>query len=437
VGCGGFGKTTMARLLVNGEEIREQFSDGIVWVTVGENVAEPELAEKITNVVALLSGERPGLTDPSAAGAELGRVLRDQRVLLVIDDVWSSAQVEPFLLGEGSGAVRLFTTRVRGVLPRGVEPVRVDEMDRHEATQLLTAGVDGAPGGVVEELLAVTGRWPVLLALVNGAIRDEVRAGRGVEEATREVVHELRTRGPSVLDVTEAEERHKAVSRTVGISLSRLSAQRRERYLELAVFGANVAIPVSVLARYWEATGGWSKFDTRRCCQRLAELALVSDYRDEQLVLHDIIRAYLREQTHHRWAQLNRVLIDAHRGLVADEGETSAWWQLPVEQTYLWARLPTHLRCAGLDQELRACLQHPEWLVGKLEHLGPAELEADLALSDDPVPQALRTAVRQNAHMLTPLQPPGSLAATLATRLSADGLLDTIAEQLEDYSKPP
>jgi hypothetical protein len=69
-------------------------------------------------------------------------------VLLVIGDVWTSAQVEPFLVG-GPMAVRLFTTRMRGVLPRSVERVRVDEMDRGEAAQLVTAGVGGASGGGV------------------------------------------------------------------------------------------------------------------------------------------------------------------------------------------------------------------------------------------------------------------------------------------------
>ena len=281
-------------------------------------------------------------------------------------------------------------------------------------------------------LLAVTGRWPVLLALVNGAVRADQNAGRQAEDSMREILHELRATGPTALDVTDAEERHTAVARTIGVSLSRLTAEQRDRYLELAVFGEDVAIPGPVLARYWKATGGWSAFQTRRFCQRLAELALVSDYRQDpdQVVLHDVIRAYLREQTHHRRGELDRALIDAHRGLVQDEGGTSAWWQLPAEQTYLWAWLPTHLRDAGLEQELRACLHHPGWLVGKLEHVGPAGLEADLALSDDPLSRALGTAVRQNAHVLGPLQPPGSLAATLATRLPGDGPTKALAEQL-------
>ena len=430
-GAGGFGKTTMARLVVHREEIRERFPDGVVWVGLGEDVAGPELAEKVANAVGLLGGDRPVVTDPVAAGVELGHALGDRRVLLVVDDVWSATQVEPFVIG-GSGAVRLFTTRIRGLLPGSAQLVRVDEMGRGEAEQLLGAGVGGVSGAVVAGLLAVTGRWPVLLALVNGAVRADHHAGRCAEESMGEILRELRAVGPTVLDVTDADERHTAVARTIGVSLSRLTAEQRERYLELAVFGEDVPIPGPVVARYWKATGGWSAFATRRYCQRLAELALVSDYRQdpERVVLHDVIRRYLREQTCHRRGELNRAVLDAHRGLVPDDGQMSAWWQLPAEQTYLWEWLPTHLRDAGLDQELRACLHHPGWLVGKLEQVGPAGLEADLALSDDPVSRALGNAVRQNARVLRPLTPPGSLAATLATRLPGEGPTRVIAEEL-------
>ncbi len=117
-GAGGFGKTTLARVVAHRPEVREEFPDGAVWVTVGENVVGPELAEKITNVVSLLTGVRPPSTDPMVAGAELGRVLGDRRMLVVVDDVWTKVQVEPFLIG-GGRAVRLVTTRVRGGGCRG------------------------------------------------------------------------------------------------------------------------------------------------------------------------------------------------------------------------------------------------------------------------------------------------------------------------------
>jgi hypothetical protein len=33
---------------------------------------------------------------------------------------------------------------------------------------------------------------------------------------------------------------------------------------------------------------------------------------------------------------------------------------------------------AGLIDELEATIKHPGWLVGKLDHIGPAGLETDL-----------------------------------------------------------
>jgi hypothetical protein len=106
----------------------------------------------------------------------------------------------------------------------------------------------------VEGLLAVTGRWPVLLGLVNAAVRADLAAGREADESMREILHELRTRGPTALDVTDAAERHTAVARTIEVSLTRLTAEQRTRYLELAVFGQDVPIPVPVpvpvLAQY-------------------------------------------------------------------------------------------------------------------------------------------------------------------------------------------
>ena len=305
-------------------------------------------------------------------------------------------------------------------------------MGRGEAEKLLAAGVGEVSGAVVAELVAATGHWPMLLALVNGAVRADLNTGRRVEDSMREILHQLRTTGPTALDVTDAEERHTAVARTIEVSLARLTPRQRERYLELAVFGEDVAIPGAVLAQYWSTTSDWSTFHTRRFCQRLAELALISDYRSnpEQVVMHGVICGYLREQTPHSGGELDRALINAHRGLVPVEGGISGWWQLPPEQCYLWAWLPTHLQSAGLDQELQACLHHPGWLIGKLEYIGPAGLEADLALSDDPLSRALGIAVRQNAHVLGPLYPLGSLAATLATRLPRNGPTTAIAEQM-------
>ena len=102
-----------------------------------------------------------------ARGPRLGALLdAGPRRLLVLDDVWEAGQLAPFADG-GRRCARLVTTRVPGLLAgRGV-PVLVDQMSAQQARELLTSGLPLLDPALVEGLLAVTGRWPLLLRLVS------------------------------------------------------------------------------------------------------------------------------------------------------------------------------------------------------------------------------------------------------------------------------
>ena len=128
VGAGGFGKTTLARMVAHDPRVRAQFGDGVVWVTVGEDAGALDLAAKLVSAARLFDPAAAEVTDPLAAGAVLGRALAGRRVLLVVDDVWSTAQVEPFLTrGDNRDgpprAFRIATIRV-------VRPLAVDSGTR-------------------------------------------------------------------------------------------------------------------------------------------------------------------------------------------------------------------------------------------------------------------------------------------------------------------
>jgi WD40 repeat protein len=437
-GAGGFGKTTLARMLVHDPATLAEYPDGIVWVTVGQELTGVDLAERINDVCATVTGRKPLHTDPLLAGADLGAGLGGRRMLLVVDDVWSKGQMEPFLAG-GPNTVRLVTTRQRSVLPAGAARVDVDAMDADEATQLLTAGMDPVPRPLVDELLAATGKWPVLLGLVNGAARVDVAHGARPDHVLADVRDQLRADGITVLDIADPDHRHLAVSATLEVSLARLTPDEQDRYTELAIFGGDVDIPLSVLARYWRHTNGWTGGQTRTLCRHLADVSLLATYRLDQpprVRLHDVVRAYLRHLAADRLPALHAALLDAHRDLAttdspALDGPATAWCRLPAGEVYLWEHVPTHLHAAGLHEELNATVAGPGWLVGKLEHVGPAGLESDLTLSANSTCQALATAVRQSAHLLGSLDPPGSLTTTLASRLPAGGPAAAVATALE------
>jgi hypothetical protein len=107
-------------------------------------------------------------------------------MLLVVDDIWSRAQLEPFLSG-GPNTVRLVTTRQHQVLPDTSAHVDVDAMATAEARSLLLSGLDGVGEDVVVGLLKATGRWPVLLALVNGAARSDAARGADSGQALGDI----------------------------------------------------------------------------------------------------------------------------------------------------------------------------------------------------------------------------------------------------------
>jgi hypothetical protein len=139
-GAGGFGKTTLAAALCHDDDIIQNFDDGILWVTLGQN---PNVLGGLVTVYAALTGAPPGFAGEEDATFQLGQKLEDRTCLLIVDDVWDDRHLRPFLRG-GRGCARLFTTR-NAEIASNARPVNVDEMREAESLALLTAGVPGAP----------------------------------------------------------------------------------------------------------------------------------------------------------------------------------------------------------------------------------------------------------------------------------------------------
>jgi WD40 repeat protein len=421
VGAGGFGKTILARILVNREDVRGHFSQGIAWVDVGKDVYGPELAGVVNGLVERLTGFRPATSDPFTAGYALSEALQGRRILLVVDDVWTPAQVEPFLQG-GPGTVRLITTRNSSVLPEGTErSVTVNAMTESEGTSLLRRGLPDAPSAMVQALAKATGGWPLLQALVNGQVRKRIVRGETETSALDWAARTLKRAGPAGLDINNPADRTKAVSATLQASLDLLDPQEIDRYIELAIFPQNVQVPLPVLTRYWHAAGGWDRERVDAFCDLLADSSLLADYRLDppvpRITIHDVIREWLIHRARDRVGGWHKTLLDAHRELARNaEGEVQ-WWRLPRRQEYLWSWVPMHLYEAGLTDELRFLLQEPMWVLGKLRANGVDGLENDLVMDRQPSTVTLARVVRQNAHLLGDLEPRGSLEVTLASRL--------------------
>ena len=77
-GAGGFGKTTLARMMVHNPAVQQAFPDGIAWVTIGEDAHGADLAAKVNDVTETVSRSKPSLSDPALAGSALGAALGDR-----------------------------------------------------------------------------------------------------------------------------------------------------------------------------------------------------------------------------------------------------------------------------------------------------------------------------------------------------------------------
>jgi WD40 repeat protein len=429
-GAGGAGKTTLAGMVARHPVVRARFGGGLLWVTVGEHATGAELAALVGGLCAALSAEAPATSDPVLAGTRLGELLDAREpVLLVVDDVWRADQLTPFLLG-GASCRRLVCTRNVGVVPRGDPSVVVGDMTAGEARATLAAGLDPLPEPVLDDLLRATGRWPVLLGLVNAALLDGVQAGAGAEEAARWAVDRLAALGPTAFDADDAGGR--AVAATVAASMDLLTAEERSRYLDLAVLPEDADVPESALALLWRATGGLDAAAAGRLRARLARLRLVTGRwvdGSPAVRLHDVLRSHLRRRLGpEELVARSRSFVEAARGLLSDG---RAWWRLPPGERYLWRALPHHLAEAALAGELADLLRDLRWIAGRIDALGsPAAAEADLALAGGPAARALRRALAQAFHLLRPIEPAEALGATLASRLDGVAELEPAVAQL-------
>lgn len=431
-GPGGFGKTTLATQVCHDPRITTMFSQ-VLWVETGEQCSPARIVQLISDLCVHLDGERPALSDAEQAGFHLARVLGERRALLIVDNVWSAADLGPFLLG-GPRCVRLVTTRNLRVCPSHVAAARLGPMSAPQIRELLARSVAGIPLGDAAYLAQLCAGWPLLASIVGSNVGQDVAAGAPHHRAVTEAVSALQTVGPHAFDIWDPSQRRTAIGQAIDSSLASLqdtisvggATDLRARYLSLAIFPAATPVPLSVLSTWWTREYGWTSSAVRQFCRLLADRSLLAAYRSDQdvIVLHDVFRAYLRHLIGPDEPRLHRSLIEAHR-----PPEGGDWSLLPDHEDYLWRHLPYHLLAAGLTDELVTLVARPHYVVKKARLCGPESLVADHAAvtatsNEDATARspgnrrkATAVALTEGAYLLTGITSPGDIAATLLISL--------------------
>ena len=300
-GTAGVGKTALA--IRFGRQVAKRFPDGQLYV----NLCGPDPGTPMEPDVALrffldAFGVPPHwIAAPLEERAALFRSLVDgKRVLILLDNASSAAQVRPLLPGS-PGCLVVVTSRnqMAGlVATEGAALITLDVLGDEEAHEMLARRLGqervAAEPLAVDEIVAACARLPLALS---------VAAGRAVGRPKRplaELAAELRdARGR--LDALEAGDAATDVRAVLSWSYDQLSpaAARMFRLLGLHP-GPDISLPAAA------SLAGVSRAEAAAALRELTRTHMAAEYLPGRFTFHDLLRAYAAEAAERRDAAEDR-----------------------------------------------------------------------------------------------------------------------------------
>ena len=358
VGQGGIGKTYLATLLCHDPEIRERFPDGILWATLGQDADENTVKAIQQRWLTRLGADTISLSTLSDGKEQLKQRLEGRTMLLVIDDVWNGTLAHWVRCSSPTVRV-LMTTRDLSQIPDAY-PYRLDVLLREQSWALLDQVSEGCITSTeAEELAELVGDLPLGLSVLGGQMADEFVTWKALKaEFQTNLLEDF------------PDEFNRLIYAAIKTSIDALG-DKKQRYLELAVFPNEVRLEPTVVIRYWSQTAGLSEFAAQRLLPSMVKKSLIQ----KDNTLHDLPYAYLQHSTSHEERR------GWHNALIAVYGASETWGDLPDnENSYGWWRLAWHLAQADRQDDLRSLLLNASYLQHKIERLKAASLASDMAL---------------------------------------------------------
>ncbi|HEU4327783.1 MAG TPA: NB-ARC domain-containing protein [Roseiflexaceae bacterium] len=294
-GWPGVGKTTLAAALAHDPAVKHAFPDGVLWASLGET----------PGVFAELGAWSRALGVPDLAGAksveeltaQLTALLRNKRMLLIVDDVWRAADAAPFRVA-GPGCALIFTTRLPDIA-REIAPVAGDvyvlgvlkEDDALELLRVLAPGVVAGNTDACRELARELEGLPLALQVAGRLLHAEAGYGFGVDM----LLDELRS-GALLLQAQAPADRidqKTGTTPTVAVllqkSTDRLDAHTRDCFAILGVFAPKPAtFDADAMGYMWEVD------DPKPAIRTLSDRGLLEPTGTGRFWMHAILVAHAK-----------------------------------------------------------------------------------------------------------------------------------------------
>jgi WD40 repeat protein len=283
-GMGGIGKTALAKALTEDAVVQQAFPDGIVWITAGREGCR-DFVQEMREVAKALGDDLSRYDNGLACEHQYRTTMANKAALVVVDDVWSVADLKP-LLAESPRSRFLFTTRDASI-GRFVAAREhtAQQLEREQARELLAAWADVPVAELPTEADAVIAECrglPLALSVVGAMLR-------GADDAVWwDTVGLLRKADLSAID-DQLPDGQESFFRAVEVSYQALKPAMQERYRDLAVLLEDMPAPLPVLQTLW----GGDEAEARRISRHFVDRSLA--WRDgDGIRLHDLQLDYVR-----------------------------------------------------------------------------------------------------------------------------------------------
>lgn len=259
-GWPGIGKTALATVFAGDIDVQKAFPDGVLWASLGP---DPKLIQEMAAWGRAL-GTDDILRAPTLKEAtlRLSGLLRQKRLLMVVDDVWEVEHVAPFAQGRGNDCALLVTTRLPLVangfsLPAqavynlpALNEERALELLGHLAPAVLNTHPDEC-----RQLVNAIECLPLALHVAGRLLKAEAELGWDVAE----LMNELQTgkalieakAGANLMDLEQ--ETIPSVAALLRKSTDRLDEHTRQCFAYLGPFAPKPAtFDLAALCAMWE-----------------------------------------------------------------------------------------------------------------------------------------------------------------------------------------
>ncbi|GAA2707502.1 ATP-binding protein [Actinoplanes palleronii] len=280
-GMAGVGKTTLA--LHWAHRIAARFPDGQLHLNLRGFHPEGAMTtgQALITLLSSLGIAAPRIpADPEARAGLLRTVLRDRRVLVLLDNAAGADQVRPLLPPPGCLAVVTSRGQLTGlVVSEGARPLNVDLLSPHDARRLLAERLGAErverEAAAVERIVVACGRLPLALAVVaaRGALNPAFRLGDIADELDGSAATPTVTLG--------------AVRTAFSWSYRLLPADGQRLFRLIGLHpGPDLTAPAAA------ALGGLDVVRAGAIMAELSRARLTHEHRPGRFTCHDLLRAY-------------------------------------------------------------------------------------------------------------------------------------------------